>query len=405
MIGYYKKHIYALYDLISSIRSEPDHIEQLKHIQVFLIRRILNSEKKIDELKGAIKNLKRELRPYWVSKERSRKIKKKIKFYQDRIHEHKWMLFVWRCFGDAVIFLYLDKFAIKPFLYEFGSSAEKQTAGRLDGKEGLKAELSVAFDAIEHGVPAFLCDLTNCIRHGDICLLGESDPLVIEVKSSSNTNLRIDRQLEAISGLHDYLDTDQSSKLFGAQNLKRMELSIPEVNYQTYVSNLISKAKGKGFGHHTPENGLHFFAIWGQKMEELGKILSCLEQPVVFFLNETKNAEAWGGYYPFTLSIDKPDELYAFLKGDVYLMVAIELGVCRELATEKGWELNYRETGDYAFEFHEAKVSEKEPFRFHLSRHFIGRIAHEFLSLQWVMDFQEHNNLELKSLISESVNA
>ena len=165
------------------------------------------------------------------------------------------------------------------------------------------------------------------------------------------------------------------------------------------------KQREKGLDTIHQRTGCISLPFGGKRWKSWGKILSCLEQPVVFFLNETKNAEAWGGYYPFTLSIDKPDELYAFLKGDVYLMVAIELGVCRELATEKGWELNYRETGDYAFEFHEAKVSEKEPFRFHLSRHFIGRIAHEFLSLQWVMDFQEHNNLELKSLISESVNA
>ena len=405
MIEYYKKYIYALSEAITSIRSAPDRIDRLKEIQALLIQRILKSEEKIDELKDALISLKRELRSRRPPKIKAQEIKKKIKFYQNRINEHKWMLFVWRCFGDAVVFLYIDKFAIKPFMYEFGSSAEKQTAGRLAGKQGLEAELSVAFDAIEHGVPACLCDLTNCIRHGDVCLLGESDPLVIEVKSSSNTNLRVDRQQTAISGLHDYLNTDQSDNLFGAQNLKRMELAVPEVNYQTSVSRLISQAREKGFGHHSPESGLHIFALWGAKTHELGEILSRLDQPLVFFLNETKNTQAWGSYYPFTLSIEAPDELYAFLKGDVYLMVAIELGVCKALAAQKGWKLNYREFGDYAFEFTEVEWGAKEHSRFNLSRHFVGRIAHEFLSLQWVMDFHEHNNQELKLLITESGNA
>jgi hypothetical protein len=169
MIGYYKKHILALSDAISQIQSSPERVDQLKEFQTLLIGRILNSEKKIDGFKKRLNDLKRELRSSRPTKEKAKAIKKQIKFYQQRINDHKWMLFVWRCFGDAVVFLYLDKFAIKPFLYEFGSNVQKQRAGRLAGKEGLKAELSVAFDALAHGVPAILCDLTNCIRHGDIC--------------------------------------------------------------------------------------------------------------------------------------------------------------------------------------------------------------------------------------------
>jgi hypothetical protein len=214
---------------------------------------------------------------------------------------------------------------------------------------------------------------------------------VIEVKSSANTNVRIDRQVEAISGLHQYLESDQSDKLFGLQNLKRMELGVPELNYQAAISQQIAQAREKGFCHQSPEKGLHIFALSSAKMDELGKAMSRLEQPIMFFLNETKRDQTWGSYYPFVLSIDQPAELYAFLKGEVYLLVVIEFGVCEALAREKGWQLNYRESGDYAFEFMEANGEEEEPVRFNLSRHFLGRIAHEFLSLQWVMDLQEHN--------------
>ena len=131
MIGYYKKHIFALSEAVAQIQSFPERVDQLKEFQAFLIRRILNSEKKIDELKGRLKGLKRELRSNRPTKDKAKELKKKIKFYQQRINEHKWMLFVWRCFGDAVVFLYVDKFAIKPFLYEFGSNEPKQTDERL----------------------------------------------------------------------------------------------------------------------------------------------------------------------------------------------------------------------------------------------------------------------------------
>jgi hypothetical protein len=39
-------------------------------------------------------------------------------------------------------------------------------------------------------VPALLVDLTNTIRHGDICLMGESDPCLIEMKASKNLDSR-----------------------------------------------------------------------------------------------------------------------------------------------------------------------------------------------------------------------
>ena len=231
---------------------------------------------------------------------------------------------------------------------------------------------------------------------------------MIEVKSSENTNCRIDRQVEAISGLQQYLETDQSNKLFGVKNTRRMELRVPELNYQDSFSQQIAKARDIGFSHQSPEKGLHVFAFSGGEMDEIGEIMSRFDQPIVFLLNETKNAQAWGSDYPFVLSIDQPEELYTFLRGDVYILVVIELGVCEALANEKGWQLKYRESGDYAFEFTETSEEseeEEQPFRFNLSRHFVGRIGHELLSLQWVMDFQEHNNQELKIMVAEAGNA
>ena len=47
-------------------------------------------------------------------------------------------------------------------------------------------ELVLLDSALKHNVPALLVDLTNTIRHGDVCLMGESDPYLIEAKASKN---------------------------------------------------------------------------------------------------------------------------------------------------------------------------------------------------------------------------
>lgn len=48
--------------------------------------------------------------------------------------------------------------------------------------------------ACDNKVPALLHDITMSIRHGDVSLLGKDEPFIIEMKSSSNTNKRVERQ-------------------------------------------------------------------------------------------------------------------------------------------------------------------------------------------------------------------
>ena len=70
--------------------------------------------------------------------------------------------------------------------------------GLLEARKGIARELSLVLEAKNNNVPAMLTDITNTIRHGDVCLLGASDPYVIEVKSSKNSNKRVKKQIEAL---------------------------------------------------------------------------------------------------------------------------------------------------------------------------------------------------------------
>ena len=50
------------------------------------------------------------------------------------------MLFIWRCFGDGIAFLYIDKYALKHMLYDSTDYSVKQQAGALSGKVGFRLE-------------------------------------------------------------------------------------------------------------------------------------------------------------------------------------------------------------------------------------------------------------------------
>jgi len=133
---------------------------------------------------------------------------KEIKKYKDEnINPKEWQYIRYNflCLGDSLAFLYIDRFALKQTFFNVQNANPKQSGGFISGKFGLVGELSLLTNAISSGVPAVLCDLTNVIRYGDICLLGANDPVPIEVKSSKKKDSRGKRQNKKLQALSNFL--------------------------------------------------------------------------------------------------------------------------------------------------------------------------------------------------------
>lgn len=114
-----------------------------------------------------------------------------------------------QCLGDSLAFLYMDRFALKQTFFDVDSQNPKQSGGFISDKSGHETEVFWLETAISHNVPAILCDITNVLRYGDICLLGDSDPLPIEIKSSKTKDRRGKRQLQKLKSLYDFFKSDQ----------------------------------------------------------------------------------------------------------------------------------------------------------------------------------------------------
>jgi hypothetical protein len=216
MIGYYKKHVLALSERVHNIRQNTADLDLLIETQLYILKRVLITEERKSQYKSQVSALKGELRGRRLAKKDAALLKSKIGRLGMRVKDCQWLLYIWRCFGDAIAFSYLDKWAIKPFYFESKTTHIKQSAGHMGGKDGLYREFALVLDARKHEVPALLTDLTNTIRHGDVSLLGASDPYVIEVKSSANVNQRVVRQSESIRDIHSYMEND------GAENVRGM---------------------------------------------------------------------------------------------------------------------------------------------------------------------------------------
>jgi len=400
MIGYYRKAIIDLKSQINELSKDMSNHELLLHIQLSLLKGILNAERKITALKTERKSLIVKRIRRGLSRRSSQALKYRISALDRRITQYQWLRYLYRSFGDAIAFLYLDKWSIKPLLYDDSTAAVKQESGHLTAKQGLPAELGLILDAKRHKVPALLTDLTNSIRYGDVCLLGGSVPELLEVKSSHNRNRRTTRQLSRLANVQSYLKNDEGYNVRGAAFCQRVNIRTPERNYVDQLNLSIGEALKTGHAIARPEPGLHFLVQTPGAHLDYGEAFEHLISPVPFFLNEYKNKEWWMSYYPFTLTIRNPEHLYLFVKGDLFILVIVDVGELIKLAARRQLTLTPLDDPVMAFQIEGAPGYLKEPFLLKFSQHFFTRIALECLSLDWVLDITEDHIAQLEDLFA-----
>ena len=238
--------------MLQTLRAAPEDLVTLKELQKLLLDEIIRTEAKIRELKTALKLIKKQPENGPTTRRSS--------YLEGRIEGFRKSAFVWRCFGDAIAFLYMEKHALKHTFLSTENTNAKQVAGFIGDKEGLAYELAVIDSALEHNVPALLVDLTNTIRHGDICLMGEPDPHLIEVKASKTLDSRGKKQKRSLEKLRTFYETDKCEDLRGYPELRRRSSEIAEKAYVDQLNECIIEAGINGWAVRQPERGLHYIA-------------------------------------------------------------------------------------------------------------------------------------------------
>lgn len=405
MLRYYKRHVVQLKKMLNDLDPEADDLRPLAYMQDYLIDRVVQTEAKISKQQALRKSLRSELRKKGATKAQSLAIRKKIAACDERVSGYKFLLYIWRCFGDGIANKFISKWNLKRFFYAHDSSEMKPTPGYLGGKKGIRGEMYLMQEALSHGVPALLCDLTNIIRHGDVCLLGASDPFVIEVKSSANRNKRTERQLLAIREIHEYLEKDVGN-VGGFPGMRRQALPIDEKHHNEAINHVAMEAANGRLSRVFPEDGLLYVGIPTNKKPDDEQIFEGVEEPMLFMLNHDKTEQLWGNYYPFTLSLKDPETLYAFISGTIYLLVLISQRSLRDRAEAAGFDLEVVMADNVGFKLLNRESTFNNDAPYVVSEHFAGRLAFEFLSLDWFFECERLmiNDME-EQMTRESENA
>lgn len=173
---------------ISDLKKEPGNYYLLLEFHKFLIRKIVKEEKRIHRLKKARARLKKIKGSGRLNKVESKGIKEILKKIDSRLSARKELIVTWRFFGDGIANIYVPNSNLKVLYYDDDYNV-KEDAGFISGKEGFRQEWKVFKMGLRCNIPVVLCDITNVIHHGDVCALGMSDPVPIEVKRKMQKKL------------------------------------------------------------------------------------------------------------------------------------------------------------------------------------------------------------------------
>lgn len=378
-----RKPFLRLVELVRLIEASPDDLEAVRACNRLILAEIVHAERAVRRHRARHRELRRALKTGRNDRSTSTVLRTKIKRAGCCIAAQEDRIFTWKCFGDALAFLYLDKFSIKHAFFEVDRLGIKIGAGLIDGKAGLDAELACLDAAISAGVPAVLCDITNVIRYGDVCLLGASDPMLLEVKSGDRLSQRGRRQMQMLDQLHAFLRTDRAECFRGLDGpVRRVAFKAPERTNIEALNTCIATAEKDGQATARPEPGVTIVAIYGT-VDVRAIFDSLTDEPrMVFMLNGDKNDRAWSPYLPFVLSIRAGRHLLDFIEGRLFLIVLIDpRPLCAAMAQD-GWCVRFKPEGEHAIQcFH-------PPTRAYLglSREFLSRAAYDFVSLAWIAE-------------------
>jgi hypothetical protein len=389
MFGRHKRSIVRIANLLRSLEQERDCHPKLLQLQRELVRLIKRGEARITGFRIRYAALRKQLKTSRPDRQSADLLRAELKSVDEKLFEYKQLLFVWRCFGDGIAFTYVDKFAIKHVYFNTDNLDAKQGAGALSGKDGFKKEWTFVKYICKKGAPCMLSDITNTIRHGDICILIGPDPWLIEVKSSKKRNERAGRQIESLKKIHSFLNTDSADSLRGLNKpVVRQKFKTEEVTYVRQLNDCIEASRVNGYAHTSPEPGLHFLCVRDVKAfteQKFDVFAGCM----ILNLNELIRLNTWAPYYPFTLAIRKSEALYEFINGELSIIAGLHIPTLLEAFRKRHIQAEYLgESADSALKLCRRGAVLGEDVEMHVSHQFLARVLIEQQSIEWFAQVQ-----------------
>ncbi|MFJ5161093.1 hypothetical protein ACIP6T_18120 [Pantoea sp. NPDC088449] len=337
----YQRDFFQAASMIRALKADPSNMELILELHRFLIRKIVKEEKRIKRLKRIRSRLARIKKSRRLGKDDSNKLKALMSMIEPRLKARRIMIYTWKFFGDGIANIYQPTCNLKHLYYDANYNV-KEDAGFISGKDGFKQEWKIFRMGLDKNVPVILSDITNIIRHGDVCAMGWSDPVPIEVKKTKHANPggRVNRQFRQLQQLAMFYGNDYAPSFRNGLDAYRIEKQSNDIVYYDEINLVVRNALKDGYSSMEVESGLTYFCSRIARDEGLDvnsvkhlESICGFKNSVVF--HELTPEEDWGVAYPFTLSLE--DEcLVAFIQNDISILILYDLEEIRSEYLKNG---------------------------------------------------------------------
>jgi len=369
----------ALFEAVLRVQQEPVRNRlMVLAIQEELIVRTVRTERSIRQAKAAINVHRGELRVSRDDKSFVRGVSKKLKRRQSQIESSQEFLEILRAIGDALAFIFADRFDLKPLAF-------RDAPGFMSGKRGARLERAMLRTAFKYGHVAVLNDLTHTLRHGDVTVFNPDGTFrLFEAKSGRGGNYaRNKRQFEATQAMAQYLVTDVREEEGGIW--QRVSVNTHPPDHSAFVTNALKHMPQSGWSLTEVEPGLHYLLVDcasdGFRAEDAFAGLDKSNPVELISANDAKYERM--GYTPFPLLIRDADLLCRFYAGEIVINILVSLDRVNALLSRHGLRVTFSDDALTHWKVHDDADPEHDSF---VSSHFVGRLGAEFIQLGWLVE-------------------
>jgi hypothetical protein len=383
---HYKRTLISLFKKVRELQADPiqNRLTALD-VQEELLRCIGRAESRIRRTRKVTGDIKARLSKRGNTRQESAYFKAVLDAGQLRVSQQKTLISVLRSIGDAIPFIYGDRWDLKQFTL-------KEDAGFITGKRGSRLERSLLRRAFAIGATVVMNDLTHTLRHGDITVFrpdlwpkGGSPFRLLEAKTGRGGNrARAERQKAAAKEIIKYITQDRRE--VDGYLWERVPASEePQYHADTFTK-LAATLPRCGWVLEEVEPGLHYLLWDGVPNEERDKVTRPLLEKIGPMLqlgvNEMQDASL--GYYPFPLSIRDPDVLFRFYNNEFLANVFVSMDQVNAALADRGFRVTI--TNDVSFPW-SASLPDylNEETGLKVGFYPLGRLASEFIRLDWLL--------------------
>jgi hypothetical protein len=387
MLNLYRLPLIDLYERVHELESDRVGKRLLAlGIQEELLQRIVRAEARIRRRRDFNTQTKFELSKRSNSRDTSNKLRTLHACGLDYIQAQKTLIKCLRSIGDAIAFIYGDRYELKQLV-------NNGDPGFISGKRGTRLERAILRKSFQWGATAVMNDLTNTLRHGDVTLFrpdlwpdGGSPIFLVEVKSGRGGNKkRAARQQKALEDVMQYIHTDLRQTENGVQ--MRVPLGEEIRRHDAAITRLVKNLPRRGWATEEVERGLYYIVIDCESPEasipEAFHILHGKENHQWLFISSNEIRQEVLGYYPFPLSIRDSEGLYRFYNGEFVINIAVDITHINKMIAPKGVFIIPQK--DNWWKLNKLYPDDKWGERF-ISSRTVGLLGAEFASLRWFID-------------------